>query len=93
MRRNREMLSKGRGIIETLEGLGMTGRLLTPEEVGKFTGLSIETLAQWRSQRRGIRFIKISRNVVRYRQTDLDSWIAERTVTVLEDRSGSKGHG
>jgi predicted DNA-binding transcriptional regulator AlpA len=55
-------------------------RLLRAEEVAEVTRLSIETLAQWRSQRRGIPFVKLSRNCVRYRQTDLDSWLAERTV-------------
>lgn len=47
-------------------------RLLTPAEVAEITGLSVETLAQWRSQKRGIPYVKISRNCVRYRQVDLD---------------------
>ncbi len=68
------------------------GRLLTPEEVAHLLGLSVETLAQWRSQRKGIPFVKLSRNVVRYLQVDLDSWIAERTVTVREDRTSARGH-
>jgi predicted DNA-binding transcriptional regulator AlpA len=54
--------------------------LLKPEDVARVTGLSPETLAQWRSQKRGVPFIKISRNCVRYRQSDLDSWLVERTV-------------
>jgi predicted DNA-binding transcriptional regulator AlpA len=61
--------------------------LLKAEDVAKVTGLSPETLAQWRSQKRGIPFIKISRNCVRYRQTDLDCWLAERTVLTDQDRS------
>jgi predicted DNA-binding transcriptional regulator AlpA len=59
-------------------------RLLSADDVAAITGLSPETLAQWRSQKRGIPFIKISRNCVRYRQSDLDSWLVERTV--LTDR-------
>jgi predicted DNA-binding transcriptional regulator AlpA len=62
-------------------------RLLKSEDVAETTGLSVETLAQWRSQKRGIPFIKISRNCVRYRQADLDSWLVERTV--LTDGTGS----
>jgi predicted DNA-binding transcriptional regulator AlpA len=64
--------------------LGVTAstRLLTAPDVAQITGLSIETLAQWRSQRRGIPFVKISRNVVRYRQSDLDAFLAERIVRV-----------
>jgi excisionase family DNA binding protein len=56
--------------------------LLTPGEVAQITGLSVETLAQWRSQRRGIPFVKVSRNCVRYRQSDLDRWLEERIVSV-----------
>jgi predicted DNA-binding transcriptional regulator AlpA len=56
--------------------------LLLPEDVAGITGLSVETLAQWRSQRKGIPFLKLSRNVVRYRQCDLDAWLAERIVRV-----------
>jgi predicted DNA-binding transcriptional regulator AlpA len=62
-----------------------TGPLLRAEDVAEITGLSVETLAQWRSQRRGIPFLKLSRNVVRYRQDDLDAWLAERIVRVETD--------
>jgi excisionase family DNA binding protein len=61
-------------------GAAASAKLLTAREVAEQTGLSPETLAQWRSQQRGIPYVKISRNCVRYRQTDLDSWLAERTV-------------
>jgi predicted DNA-binding transcriptional regulator AlpA len=67
--------------------LAEVGRLLTAGDVASITGLSVETLAQWRSQKRGIPFIKISRNCVRYRQTDLDSWLVERTVLTDQERS------
>jgi phosphoserine phosphatase len=46
-----------------------SARLLTTEDVARITGLSVETLAQWRSQRKGLPFLKLSRNVVRYQQT------------------------
>jgi excisionase family DNA binding protein len=64
-------------------------RLLTVEEVAEFTGLSVETLAQWRSQRKGIPFVKLSRNVVRYQQGDLDAWLAQRIVRVAVDPSNA----
>lgn len=59
-----------------------TGRLLRAEDVAGITGLSVETLAQWRSQRRGIPFVKLSRNCVRYRQVDLYKWVERRIVRV-----------
>ena len=61
--------------------------LLSAEDVASITGLSVETLAQWRSQRKGIPFLKLSRNVVRYRQGDLDAWLAQRIVRVETDPS------
>jgi predicted DNA-binding transcriptional regulator AlpA len=56
--------------------------LLTAVQVADITGLSIETLAQWRSQMRGFPFHKLSRNVIRYRQSDLDEWLAARLVRI-----------
>jgi phage terminase Nu1 subunit (DNA packaging protein) len=63
--------------------------LLTPVAVAEITGLSVETLAQWRSQRKGIPFLKLSRNVVRYQQADLDAWLRERIVRVETDSSNA----
>jgi predicted DNA-binding transcriptional regulator AlpA len=67
-----------------------TSRLLTAADIAQITGLSTETLAQWRSQRRGIPFVKLSRNVVRYRQVDLDRWLQERIVRVEQDLSHTR---
>jgi predicted DNA-binding transcriptional regulator AlpA len=67
------------------KGLAPAERLLTAGDVARVTGLSTETLAQWRSQRRGIPFIKLSRNVVRYRHGDLDEWLAERLVGLSDE--------
>lgn len=64
-----------------------SAKLLKPEDVAELTGLSVETLAQWRSQKRGIPYVKISRNCVRYRRSDLDGWLAERIVRTDQDRS------
>lgn len=55
-------------------------KLLTPQEVSEITGLSVETLAQWRSQKKGPPYVKISRNCVRYRQSDLEVWLERRIV-------------
>jgi predicted DNA-binding transcriptional regulator AlpA len=61
--------------------------ILTATEVAEQTGLSVETLAQWRSQGKGPPYVKISRNCVRYRQCDLDGWLAERIVRTHQDLS------
>lgn len=64
-----------------------SGRLLTPDEVAEMIGISTETLAQWRSQRRGIPFVKISRSVVRYRHCDLENFLTARIVRVEVERN------
>ena len=69
---------------------GETARLLRAEDVARITGLSVETLAQWRSQRKGIPFVKLSRNCVRYRQADLDYWLNGRIVRVEDDLSNAR---
>jgi hypothetical protein len=68
-----------------------SARLLTAEDVAGITGLSIETLAQWRSQRKGIPFLKLSRNVIRYQQGDLDAWLHGCIVRVeINSRVGGR---
>lgn len=55
--------------------------LLTPDQVAQITGLSKETLAQWRSQRRGIPYLKIGR-AVRYDPADVQHYLAGCRVSV-----------
>jgi predicted DNA-binding transcriptional regulator AlpA len=90
------MITKPIQFARNLEGSGSRNQaasqnLLTAEEVAAQTGLSVETLAQWRSQRRGIPYIKISRNCVRYRQCDLDDWLSERIVRTDQDVPNTRG--
>ncbi len=63
----------------------MNNRLLTAEEVASLTGLSEETLAQWRSQRRGIPYLKIGR-AVRYDPTDVQAYLEGCRVSVSAPR-------
>ncbi len=58
---------------------------LTAEEVSKLTGLSIGTLAQWRSQKRNIPYLKIGR-LVRYSQRDVQVYLDSCRVSVNERR-------
>jgi excisionase family DNA binding protein len=59
--------------------------LLTSEEVAEITGLSSETLAQWRSQRRGIPYLKIGR-AVRYDPAEVRSYLEGCRVSVSDPR-------
>jgi predicted DNA-binding transcriptional regulator AlpA len=79
------------GSRQLMDHRDLNSRLLTARDVSRITGLSVETLAQWRSQKRGIPFLKISRNCVRYRQCDLDGWLSERIVRTHDGRAGREG--
>ena len=59
--------------------------LLTPEEVAEITGLSMDTLAQWRSQKRGITYLKIGR-AVRYDPADVQTYLEGCRVSVSDPR-------
>jgi len=51
------------------------------------TGLSPETLAQWRWLKKEIPFVRLGKKCVRYRQSDIDAWLEKRLVSVT---SGEK---
>ena len=61
-------------------------RLLSREEAADYLGLKPQTLAAWAHQGQGPPYLKLGR-AVRYDQTDLDGWLAERRV--LADREYS----
>ncbi len=42
--------------------------------------VSVETLAQWRSQRRGPKYIKMENRLIRYRRADLEKYMDEHSV-------------
>jgi excisionase family DNA binding protein len=56
-------------------------KLLTVSDVAALTGLSEETLAQWRSQRRGIPYLKVGRSV-RYALADVQTYLEGCRVSV-----------
>ncbi len=61
--------------------MGVHTKLLSVDEVASVTGLSVETLAQWRSQRRGIPYLKIGR-AVRYDPADVQVYLEGCRVSV-----------
>ena len=56
-----------------------TERLLDEHRAARYLGLSVKTLRNWRSAKRGPRYVKISR-IVRYRIRDLDQFIETNVV-------------
>lgn len=57
--------------------------LLTPEEVAEITGLSLDTLAQWRSRKRGLPYLKIGR-AVRYDPAEVRAYLERCRVSVSD---------
>jgi predicted DNA-binding transcriptional regulator AlpA len=53
--------------------------LLTEVQVGQLLGLSIRTLQAWRVRRAGPPFVQVGR-AIRYRRSDLVSWIDANTM-------------
>ena len=66
----------------------MANPLLTPEDAGAQLGLSLGALAQLRYTGGGPRFIKLTARAVRYRQSDLDAWIAASARTSTRSYGG-----
>ena len=56
-------------------------RLETPAEAAKRLRLTERTLADWRYRGCGPQYVRLSGRAVRYRQSDVDAFIASRTVT------------
>jgi len=61
-------------------------RLLTTNMVAEYLCIQIPALEKWRQLGTGPDYIKVGR-VVRYEQSAVDSWLAERTVST-EHKSG-----
>ena len=54
---------------------------LTPKQAAKYVGISEGALRLWRAEGKGPRYFRAGEKLVRYRRTDLDSWIEGRLCT------------
>lgn len=61
--------------------------LLTPRQAAEYLGLPESTLAQWRSQRRGPSYIKLELRLVRYRVSDLETYLGQHLVETEVDKA------
>jgi len=65
----------------------MNAILFDETQVGEGLGVSVGTLRNWRCSRlAGPAFVKVGR-LVRYRQADVDAWLASRVVTPADPAS------
>ncbi len=56
----------------------MNNNLLTPKQLAELFVVNENTIAQWRVQGNGPKFVKIQRRI-RYAANDVDHWMNERT--------------
>jgi len=61
--------------------------LLTPKDASEYLGLPQNTLAQYRSQKKGPPYFKIEGHLVRYSVDDLDEWLAKQRVSTAANSS------
>lgn len=54
--------------------------LLTPEQTAERLGVTVGTLANWRTAGDGPPYVKMGSKLVRYPEDDLRSWLTENTV-------------
>jgi predicted DNA-binding transcriptional regulator AlpA len=53
----------------------LSERLLTPIEAAEILTLQASTLAEYRSQGKGPKFVRLSKNLVRYKLSDILNYI------------------
>jgi hypothetical protein len=63
-------------------------RYLTTEQAAEILTLSMATLEDWRWQRKGPPFIRVSRGCIRYDETALFVWLDAQTITEIPKASG-----
>ena len=69
--------------------IGVDEALLTQEEAAQYLHIEPRTLEAWRQRRIGPQFLTYSKRCVRYRLSDLRSWLVEREVTMDTSETGA----
>ena len=73
---NRKQADDGKS---NVDNSSLNERYLDEREVGSITGVALSTLRRWRSQKRGIRFVKLNKSV-RYRRSDVVGFMNRHLV-------------
>jgi len=68
----------------------MTGNLLSKREAARRFGVSARTVEKWQ-QNGKLPFVKISATCVRFREEDVERFIAERLVKSTSDQARKSG--
>lgn len=58
-------------------------RLLSPDQLADYLGISVQTIYQWRYRGEGPPGYRIGRHV-RYRSSDIQAWLADQRDDIAE---------
>lgn len=61
--------------VQTTDSIDLSSCLLNERKTAEYLSVSQKTLQNWRQQGRGPRYIRLSAGAVRYRLSDLHTWI------------------
>ena len=67
----------------------MATLLLTQREAASVLRLSERTLERWRVAGIGPRFVRLGRRSIRYRQQNVDAYVAARVVASTSEENGN----
>jgi predicted DNA-binding transcriptional regulator AlpA len=56
----------------------MKDRMLDTKEAAAFIGIGVSTLYQWRTEKRGPRYIDLGKRII-YRESDILLWLESKT--------------
>lgn len=63
------------------------GELLRPADAAAYLSVAVQTLARWRCEGQGPRFVKLGKRLVAYRRDDLEAWLTGRgALSTVEAR-------
>jgi predicted DNA-binding transcriptional regulator AlpA len=60
--------------------------VLNENQAARYLGISAAVLRLWRSENRGPRHFKAGEKLIRYRRSDLDTWVEARLSTPAEGK-------
>jgi len=63
----------------------MNEKVMTEKQASDYLQLTTRTLQAWRYRGGGPKYIRVSSKCVRYRQSDIDKWLAERVASSTSD--------
>jgi excisionase family DNA binding protein len=55
--------------------------LLDEKQLAEYLGISVHALRRWRFESRGPRFFRLEGRLVRYRQEDVEGWMAAQRIS------------